>query len=341
MKVLILKPSSLGDVVQALPVLRMLKRHRPDAEVYWWIDSHLAGLLEGDPDLDGLFLFDRRRWGSPGGLPSIIRGIREMRRHRFDWILDLQALARSGIVAWLAGGKVVAGLDDPREGAPAFYDLRVPRRSSISHAVDWNVELGAALGIPVRWDFDWLPARPAARAGIGRRWPVEGGRWILLQPGARWTNKRWPVGHFAALVRQLAVDLDPAVRFAVLGSAGETHLAAEVCAAAPDRCISLAGETSLPEMVEWLRVASLLVTNDTGPMHVAAALGRPVVAVYGPTSPHRTGPYGQVDRVLQLSLNCIPCLKSRCHHRPRIECLTALSPERVAEAVHRRLAEAL
>ena len=120
MKILILKPSSLGDVVQALPVLRLLKRHLPQSEIYWWIDSTLRSLLEGDSDLSGLFLFERCRWASPRHWHEMLASIRQMRAMKFDWAIDLQSLARSGLFAWLANGDLTIGLDDTREGARGF-----------------------------------------------------------------------------------------------------------------------------------------------------------------------------------------------------------------------------
>ena len=110
MKILILKPSSLGDVVQALPVLRLLKLHWPDSEIYWWVDARLAPLVEGDRDLAGVVRFERDRWASPVHWPEVWRSVRWMRRQAFDLVLDLQCLARSGVFAWLANGERLVGL---------------------------------------------------------------------------------------------------------------------------------------------------------------------------------------------------------------------------------------
>ena len=332
MKILILKPSSLGDVVQALPVLRLLKRHWPAAEIFWWIDSALAPLLEDDPDLAGVIRFERRRWAKPRHWPEMVQSIRALRARHFDLVIDLQGLARSGAFAWLANGRRLIGLDEAREGARGFYDVAVPRGGFHVHAVDWYLAVLPGLGVPVHRNFTWLPARPAVAAAINDRWGAYRSRWILLQPGARWENKRWPLAHFHSLVRLLAADL-PDRRFAILGGRDEHALGAALTAAAPDRCLNLCGATTLPEMIEWLRRGELLITNDTGPMHAAAALGQPLVALFGPTEPRRTGPYGMLDHVLRLPLPCSPCLKSTCHyHRPE-ECLRGLPPETVRERV--------
>jgi lipopolysaccharide heptosyltransferase I len=337
LKVLILKPSSLGDVVQALPVLRLIKRQHPSAEVWWWVGEALAPLLEGDPDLAGLFLFRRRRWGKPRHWPEMVRVVADLRRHQFDWVIDLQCLARTGAFAWLAGGKLLVGLDEVREGARGFYDLVVRRPSYCTHAVDWYLGVLPHLGVPVHQDFEWFPARPAAAAAVREKWPMNGGPWIALQPGARWLNKRWPTEHFIALVRLLC-ERQPDLRFAVFGGNDDREFGSRITAVAPARCLDLTARISLPEMVECLRRCDLMVTNDTGPMHVVAGLRKPVVGLFGPTMPGRTGPYGQVEFTLQHKLPCVPCMKPTCSYVQPIECLRATMPERVSDEVLRRLA---
>lgn len=336
-KILIVKPSSLGDIIQALPVLRLLKLHDPGSEIHWWVDSTLSGLLEDDPDLSGLFLFERRRWASPLHWNEAAAAVRRLRAMRFDWVIDLQSLARSGLFAWLADGRLTVGLDDPREGARGFYDIAVMRPARDAHAVDWYLEVLRRLNVPLHWDFTWLPRRPGAADAVRTKWGADSGRWLVLQPGARWPNKRWPAESFADLVGRLAAD-DAGLRFVILGSREDAAAGERIARAEPARCLDLTGRTTLPEMLEWIRRGELMVTNDTGPMHAAAALGRPVVALFGPTDPRRTGPYGQVDRVLKLdSLPCIPCLKPTCAYEKPMECLRAVTPAAVQAEVRRHL----
>ena len=339
MKILILKPSSLGDVVQALPVLRMIKRHLPASEIYWWIDSRLAPLLEGDPDLAGVVLFERRRWALPRHWGEIWRSVRWLRQQAFDWVIDLQCLMRSGVFAWLANGTLSIGLDEPREGARGFYDHIIRRPSALTHAVDWYLRVLPVLGVPLDGDVPWLPQRANVADSLRRQWPVNGAQWIVLQPGARWLNKRWPVEYYAELVRLLA-PANPGFRFAILGGKEDLPLGEAIARVDPARCLDLTGRLSLTEMVEWIRLSDLMVTNDTGPMHVAAALGTPAVALLGPTEPRRTGPYRQLDHVLQLNLPCVPCFKPRCAYAKPCECLRALPPSAVFDAVQKRLAMA-
>jgi ADP-heptose:LPS heptosyltransferase len=298
----------------------------------------------------------------------MFESLRWLREQNFDWVIDLQCLARSGAFAWLANGKFLIGLDEVREGARGFYDLAVRRASFHTHAVDWYLAVLPHLGVPVHGNFQWLPERPQIAAEIKRKWlgeterrpparragsetgappaRVEPGRtpdselrtpnWIAIQPGARWSNKRWPVEYFTALIRLLAARFS-GVRFAILGGGEDQPLGEIVSLAEPERCLNLCGRTSLLEMVEWVRLCDLMITNDTGPMHVAAALGKPLVALFGPTEPRRTGPYHQLDDVLRIDLPCSPCLKSHCAYVQPNECLNALSPAAVFEFACKKL----
>jgi len=268
----------------------------------------------------------------------MFHSIRWMRAQNFDLVIDLQCLARSGIFAWLARGKFLIGLDEAREGARGFYDVAVPRKNFHTHAVDWYLSVLPALGVPAHKNFVWLPERSQIAAEVKRKWFSDPAnqKLILLQPGARWENKRWPGENFAALVRRLAQKF-PDARFAILGSKEDSLPGEKISQAAPEKILNLCGKTSLPEMVEIVRLGDLLITNDTGPMHVAAALGKPLIALFGPTEPARTGPYGQLENVLRIDLPCSPCLKDECHFERPEECLRALSPAMVFDRAQKKL----
>lgn len=340
MKILILKPSSLGDVIQALPVLRLLKLQFPKSEIFWWIDAGLAPLLEKDPDLTGIFPFHRKRWSSPLHWNEMLASIRQMRAHQFDWIIDLQGLARSGTFAWLANGGLTVGVADSREGAPGFYDIAVPRPSPQTHAVDWYLEVVKTLGVDTQRKFTWMPPQKEIQKAISDKWDGNSSRWIVINPGARWLNKRWPVEYFADLVKRLAAR-NSEFRFVIVGGKEDQPMGKHIAEAEPTRSLNLTGKTSLPEMTEWIRRGELIVTNDTGPMHVAAALGKPVIAMFGPTSPKRTGPYGQIDRALRIDLPCSPCMKDFCSYHKPMECLRAITPRVVEHEIGRRLPQGI
>jgi lipopolysaccharide heptosyltransferase II len=325
-----------------MPVLRAVKRRLPQAQIYWWIEASLAPLFEGDPDLSGLFIFRRKGWRTFAWWREVWTTVRSVRHHRFDYVLDLQGLSRSGFFSWLANGKTTVGLDNDREGnregAQIFYDLLAPRSApGTPPAVRY---LGALepLGMPVSWDFEWLPQRPVAAATVGEQigafisnsaLATRHPSLIALLPGARWPNKRWPVEFFAQTVNRLC-EANKNTLFAVLGVAADGPLAELISRQHSDRCLNLTGKTSLSEMIEWLRRADLVISNDTGPMHVAAALNRPVLAIYGPSDPLYTGPHQQASNVLQAKhLPCVPCMKQTCSYHEPLACMRAITPEQI------------
>lgn len=145
--------------------------------------------------------------------------------------------------------------------------------------------------------------------------------------------------YFAELAGKLA-SAHPEHRFAILGTAEDGDLGVTIAGIGSAPCLDLTGKLSLPEMVEWIRLADAVVSNDTGPMHVAVALNKPLVALFGPTEPRRTGPYGHLESVLQTTLPCVPCMKPHCTYAKPLECLRAISPESIAARVKRLLKEA-
>jgi lipopolysaccharide heptosyltransferase II len=205
--------------------------------------------------------------------------------------------------------------------------------------VDRYLAVLPLLRVPVHWNFEWLPPRPLAARRVRQTWALESERtrWIVLLPGGRWDNKRWPLRNFVELAKRWG-DI-PQSKLVVLGSKAERPLGEAIAAAAPARCLNLAGSTSLDEMIEWIRLSRLTISNDTGPMHVAAALRRPVIALFGPTSPWNTGPYRQLENVIQAAgLPCVPCLKSQCAYREPLACLHGIKPDIVFEKARQALA---
>ena len=277
LKILILKPSSLGDVVHALPVLRLLKLHLPHSEIFWWLESSLIPLLEGDPDLAGIFPFQRNTLSKPSRWPGIWTGIRAMRDERHDWAIDLQGLARSGFNTWLANADLSIGLDNAREGnregARLFYDIIAPRSAPGTHAVDRYLAVLPELGAPVHKNFQWLPVRPGVAAMVRARWQPGTARWVALLPGARWDNKRWPLEYFQEVARRLPGQTDD-MKFVIVGGKDDRALGAAIAAANPERCLDLTGLTSLPELIEWLRLCNLVITNDSGPDAPGGGVGQ-------------------------------------------------------------------
>ena len=293
--ILLVKPSSLGDIVMALPSLSALRRSFPQARITWLVRPEFAPLIEGHPHLDDIMLFDRkllsRAWCSPVAFRGLVSLIGDLRRRRFDVVLDLQGLFRSASLSWLSGCRQRFG-PHWRELTHWFYTTAIPPRVEWIHVIDYYLKLVEAMGASdLRVEFA-LPEKPqavtAARDLLSRR-GINPDRYAVIIPGSAQVSKCWPVERFAALADRLASDHGLAV--VATGSKSESATIEQIRGRAKWPIASLAGETSLPELVEVLRAARLVVSNDTGPGHIAAALGRPLVMMFSWSNPLRVGPY--------------------------------------------------
>ena len=248
---------------------------------------------------------------------------RDLRRERYDAVLDFQGLLKSAIPARLARAARVIGPSFHREGARLFYGEVAGRRNKNRHAVEENLDFAAHLGVAVdevRFPLD-LPREPLAEPRPR----------IALVPRSRWETKNWPPEYFGALAARVLARR-PASFFIVGGPGDEAAARAVAEAAPPGATIDRCGRTSLVELGSLLQEMDLVVTVDSGPMHLAAALGVPVLALFGATDPVRTGPFGDIHRVLRLdTLSCSPCFSDACA-RGDFACLRNLFPSAVADA---------
>ena len=327
--ILIIKPSSIGDVVHTLPIWNLLHQHWPAARISWLIAPACAGMVEGLPDLQ-TFRFDRKRlgqaWYNPRATRDLLAFQRTLAAQNFDLVLDLQGLFRSGWFTARTHAPVRVGFANAREMAWLFYTHRVPIKTMEQHAIERYLQLLAAIGCPtgpVEFPF---PLTPADRQHV-QQLLTSVGPYAVLCPGANWLTKRWPVARFAELVRPLRERYG--LQTIIAGGPGDLSLGQQI----PD-ALNLCGQTSLMQLVALMQRASLVVTNDSGPMHIAAALNRPLVALFGPTNPVRTGPFGHPDSVVRANLQCAPCYSRHCR-QPR--CLEDLPAQTVLDAIHLRL----
>jgi lipopolysaccharide heptosyltransferase I len=323
-RILLIKPSAIGDVVHALPILTLLRKRWPDAHIAWLLTPACANLLDGHPLLNEVILFERGRfgrgWREPAAAKGLVTFMKHLRRGEFDLVVDLQGLFRSGWMAWETRAPVRIGFANGREFSPVFYTHRIDVGTTEQHAVDRYLKVTAALGCgdsPGEFPFH---VTDEDRRHVDALVPAiaEGKPYAVLIPGTNWVTKRWPVERFASLVKPLRD------RFGLLsivaGSPGELDLAGKVGG------INVAGKTTLRQLVALLERAALVVANDSGPMHIAAALGRPLVTPFGPTNPVRTGPYRRDDAVIRLAIPCSPCYVRTCAHQ---SCLQWLDVEAV------------
>jgi lipopolysaccharide heptosyltransferase I len=338
-RTLIIKPSSMGDVVQALPFLTALKEAHPQAHVAWLVARPFADLLTGHPRVDEIILFDRRRYGRIGRSLTVTREfmafLAELRRKQFTAVIDLQGLFRSGVLAMATGAADRVGFRAARELAPLFYTDRVTVADKDMHAVDRYLAVAAHLGLAMPKATDHLPVPPEARAAIRRRLAdlglAAGEPFLAVCAHARWDTKQWPPERFAEVLNRLRREAHG--RAVLIGSGGAAALSERVTAAMTEPPIDLTNRTTLRELVALTAEARAMLTNDSGPMHVAAAVGTPVVAVFGPTNPHRTGPYGPGHQVIAGRSDCSPCYKRECPYAggpQALCCLMNVTAEEVA-----------
>jgi heptosyltransferase-1 len=337
-RILIIKPSSLGDIVHALPLLATLRERYPDAHIAWLASRSFAPLLENHPLLDAVIRFDRARFGKMWRSPRIFldfwRFVAEIRRRRFDLVIDLQGLLRSGLLSFFSGAGQRVGFADAREGAWLFYTQRVGSPASIEHAVEQNLSVARALGLRADEAEFPLGLRPAEHAAAQELlFGAAGGplqSFTAVMPGARWETKRWPADRIAELIDRMQAGGLP--RCVLLGGPGDRGFADQVIAACKSGVVDLVGRTTLRQLAALIDMADRVVCHDSGPLHIAAALGKPTVAVFGPTNPARTGPYSRAAVVVTHPIECAPCYQRVCpygHHN----CMQQLDVETVLTKV--------
>lgn len=333
-RILFIKPSSLGDVVHAMPTLAALRHRFPRASVTWLVKRQWAGIVERIEGVDAICALEP---GPAGWLSKVPR----LRAQGFDLAVDLQGLFRSGAMAWLSGCPTRLGLADAREGSGWFYTRTVPVPNREMHAVDRYLLAAQAFGAsaPQEPEFRFRPSsddRTLVSQLLSRQGQRTDRPWIAMNVSARWATKRWPAESFARVADVL--QQDQVGRVVLIGGPDERADAEAVTRLMRTQPADVTGLTPLGLLPALLQSVALLVTNDSGPMHIAAAVGTPVVALFGPTSPGRTGPYGPRHLALTSDVPCRPCFSRLCSNQVRLECLTSLSPERVVEAVRAQLA---
>ncbi len=283
--------------------------------ISWLVGTAAAPLVESNRMINRLFYFRRHERGLRNAVGRHLALVRDLTVQDFDCVVDLQGLLRSAVFAYATGARVRVGLSDAREGARLFYTDRVEVDRRM-HAVDRYLKVGEVLGFDAREPEFSLEAPESAHRSVCRLLAGASGPpprpWILLSPGARWASKCWPAGHFADAGAILKGRFGGT--YFIVGSQSAAGDGVEIAERLGDSAVNLIGRTSLEELVALLSKSDLLITADTGIVHMADAIGTPLVAVYGPTDPVRTGPYCQRERVVVAHESCekMPCLKREC-----------------------------
>ena len=343
MRILVVKLSSLGDILHVLPAVHEL-RVQLKAEIDWVVHPEFAALVRCFADVDNVLTFPRRHV-----LRDFKTAVAELRKKKYDLVVDLHGLFKSGLVARLARADRRLAPSYAREGSSIFFGekAKAPDGSNTCtahdsrHAVERAYDSLTALGLKVPETFLRAELRPADN----RQPTADKSHSLTLKllntqpliafaPVSRWPSKDWPLDKFGAVAKRLIADM-PGAQIVILGgkndvAAGEAIIAAAGKDAA-NRLANLCGKTSIAESLQLLSEANLLIANDTGPVHMAAAVGTRCLVIFGPTRPDWTGPYGDGHRVITHDLPCRPCLKRKC---PRGDhaCMVSITPEEVCAA---------
>ncbi len=329
----LIKPSSLGDIVHALPTLAALRAHWPEASITWVVNENLRSLVEGHPDLDGVIGFDRQRASfGPTAWPYLAQFARTLRAGRFDLAIDLQGLLRSGLMALATGAPIRVGLTSAREGARFCYTDRVVDDRDRTHAIDRLLGVAQAFGAD-RGPQARLVVEETARGQIADRLGDLPRPRLGLNIGARWLTKRWPPHAFAAIARRAWATRRVAI--VLWGAPEDRSLVDELIEhldGVPYR--DLCGRTRLADLAPLAEATDVLISNDTGPLHLAAAAGTRVIGIYTCTDPVRTGPYGPRAESITTDVHCAASYLKRCSS---MACMAELTPERVWPLVDRAL----
>lgn len=342
MNILIVKLSAIGDVIHTLPSLAALRRCFPQAHISWVVEEAASDLLADHPMIDRVLVSRRKRWvrdlreGRSRG--SVIREIREflqtLRDRPYDLVIDFHGLLKSAVFVYLSRGKRRLGYDSLQEGSGLVLNDRIPEDMG-KHAVDRYLDFPRHLGCDTSNPEFPIALQEAHFARVEARLvaiPVDTSKgFVAVSPVAYWETKLWDEVKFAAVCDRIVRELGLPVVFTGESSEGPIERIRSLMRAPS---ASVAGQTSLRELAALYRRASVLLTTDSGPMHLAAAVGTPVVALFGPTSPKRTGPYGEGHSVIRRGMDCSPCFRKTCDTR---ECMKTIGIDEVFEAVREKL----
>ena len=350
-RILIVRLSSLGDVIQTLPVPAAVREAYPDAEIGWAIDRELAPAIAGHPDLNHLHQCDRLRWGQRLLAPTAWRHtigeargfIDEIRAVGYDCALDVEGLLKSAVIPFFAGIPVRIGFGHGRELSHFFYTERYlssaeyfdPSRMHVDHMLALAQVIGCRTD---NYQIRVPPVLPTMKAQIDALLPFDREVSIVaLAPATQWLSKQWPFEHWLSLLRTALVETP--VNIVLIGTDDDRELTNRLIESLNERhrhrVLNLAGKTSLPQLWGIFERVSALVAADTAPLHMAGAAGCNLIGLFGATPTHRTGPVGSGNIVLitaQPKLACQPCQQRTCRFGTT-ECMQNVRPEAVFDAL--------
>lgn len=297
-KILVLKPSALGDIVMAMPAVCALAESFPNAQISWFVRPEYSALPAGHKCVHNLVIFDRKKlgrwWYNYSAFSELVRLIRKLRKEKFDIVFDFQGRFRSALFAWFSGCKRRIGIKGTQEITRPFYTQTVSRGENSIHLVDYYLEMVYTAGVKAgEVKFGLAPSAQALRevAGILEKHRLNNRDYAVFVPGSAVESKCWPVENFAQLADMISEKYKLAIVAA--GVQSEKSIVEQLQALSDTNVIDLAGETGIAQLTALLAGAKIVVGNDTGPAHIAAALGVPMVVIFGQTNPGRVAPYNR------------------------------------------------
>ncbi len=344
-KILIIKPSSFGDVLHALPLLDCIKSEYPGVKISWVVNRDYAELLEDNPMIDKIFIFERKRWGEKRSvLKTCIEFLRftgEIRSCGFDLVIDLQGLLRSGLITFLSGAKYTVGLSNAREGSRLFFNHVVDVSKKNLHAVDRYLSVCEKIGIvrknPVKFslfikeDVRKKVDKLLIDNGIKKKDIV-----VVVNANSRWRTKCWNQDRFAVLSDRLMDEFS--VKIVMIGAVCDSEYVKQIVGMMKNTPVVLVGKTTLLGLSSVLKRADIMITNDSGPMHMSVAVSTATIALFGPTDPKLTGPYGENGDVIFKQIDCQPCFKRNCATK---ECMNLIDIDDVLASFKKMLKDKL
>ena len=337
MNILIVKLSAIGDVIHTLPSLAVLRRLYPDAHITWVVEEAAADLVIGHPYLDSVLVSRRKSWskkllrGQVRGLFSEIKNfVKNLRQRDYDLVIDFHGLFKSSIIVFFSRGKRKLGYDSWQELSGLFLSEKIPEDMN-KHAVDRYLDFPRYLGAKIDKVEFTLPLDNKAEEKVLRllrEHNLEDKKFVAVNPIAYWETKLWSNEEFARLADLINNKLSLKVVF----TGSEKESIEEITSLMKTESVNLGGKTTLLDLAYLYKKAGMVITTDSGPMHLAAAVGIPVIALFGPTDPARTGPYGVGHTIIRTELPCSPCFLKKCSTK---QCMKDISTEQVFAVVEK------